>query len=98
MPNHKGQRLGNYLLLDLQGRGSFGEVYMGTYVLLENFAAIKILQAHWMSEGKEDFLCRDLNSKLDLDEVLRKVMDRAIEVVEADRGFLRTGRYMEADL
>ena len=33
-------------------------------------------------------IARDLNSTLDLDEVLQMVMDRVIEVVEADRGFL----------
>jgi nitrate/nitrite-specific signal transduction histidine kinase len=33
-------------------------------------------------------IARDLNSTLDLDEVLQMVMDRVIEVVGADRGFL----------
>ena len=33
-------------------------------------------------------IARDLNSTLDLDTVLQMVMDRVIEVVEADRGFL----------
>src|SRR2546428_1033287 len=33
-------------------------------------------------------IARDLNSTLDLDKVLQLVMDRLIEFVEADRGFL----------
>lgn len=33
-------------------------------------------------------IARDLNSTLDLDEVLQMVMDRIIEVAKADRGFL----------
>src|SRR5271165_6632294 len=33
-------------------------------------------------------IARDLNSTLDLDDVLKLVMDRLIEFVEADRGFL----------
>ena len=33
-------------------------------------------------------IARDLNSTLDLDTVLQLVMDRLIEFVEADRGFL----------
>jgi serine/threonine protein kinase len=56
MSNYQGQRLGNYLLLDFLGSGGFGEVYLGRHILLENFAAIKILQAHWTEEGKGDFL------------------------------------------
>jgi serine/threonine protein kinase len=56
MANHEGQQLGNYRLLGSLGHGGFGEVYLGKHVLLENFAAIKVLHAHWTGVGKEDFL------------------------------------------
>lgn len=56
MSDRTGQQLGNYRLLGSLGHGGFGEVYLGKHVLLENFAAIKVLHAHWTGVGKEDFL------------------------------------------
>src|SRR2546423_3674622 len=43
MPERAGQRLGNYRLHRLLGKGSFAEVYLGEHLYLKNSAAIKIL-------------------------------------------------------
>lgn len=44
--NRAGQRLGNYLLERLLGRGTFAEVYLGSHVHLKRQVAIKILHAY----------------------------------------------------
>src|SRR5579863_236664 len=44
--NRAGQRLGNYLLERLLGRGAFAEVYLGSHVHLKRQVAIKILHAY----------------------------------------------------
>jgi serine/threonine protein kinase len=43
MPDREGQRLGNYRLIRLLGKGAFAEVYLGEHLYLKNYAAIKIL-------------------------------------------------------
>jgi predicted ATPase/class 3 adenylate cyclase len=53
MINRVGQRLGNYHLLRLLGRGSFAEVYLGEHLHLGTQAAIKVLHAHFNSEDSE---------------------------------------------
>jgi len=44
MVDRVGQRLGNYRLIRLLGRGGFAEVYLGQHIRLNMQAAIKVLQ------------------------------------------------------
>ena len=53
MSDRVGQRLGNYHLLRLIGRGSFAEVYLGEHLHLGTQAAIKVLSASLNDEGRE---------------------------------------------
>ncbi len=53
MIDRVGQRLGNYRLLRLLGRGSFAEVYLGEHLHLGTQAAIKILHVQFTSEDSE---------------------------------------------
>src|SRR5947208_3686289 len=55
MTDRVGQQLGNYRLLKLIGRGSFGEVYLGEHQHLNTQAAIKVLNTHFTSEDKDRF-------------------------------------------
>ena len=41
-----GQRLGNYHLIRLLGRGNFADVYLGQHIHLQTPAAIKVLRGH----------------------------------------------------
>ncbi len=45
MADRAGENFGDYILIRLLGRGSFGEVYLGEHVYLGSKAAIKILHA-----------------------------------------------------
>jgi predicted ATPase/class 3 adenylate cyclase/DNA-binding CsgD family transcriptional regulator len=56
MSDRVGQRLGNYHLLRLIGRGSFAEVYLGEHLHLGTQAAIKVLNANLSGEGSEQLL------------------------------------------
>src|SRR5215467_5819501 len=56
MAEHMGQQLGNYLLMQLLGRGSFSEVYLGEHIHLNTKAAIKVLYGQLASHDAEDFL------------------------------------------
>jgi len=53
MIDRVGQRLGNYRLLRLLGRGSFAEVYLGEHLHLGTQAAIKILHVQFTSQDSE---------------------------------------------
>src|SRR5215472_16786542 len=53
MIDRVGQRLGNYRLLRLLGRGSFAEVYLGEHLHLGPQAAIKVLHANLTGEDNE---------------------------------------------
>ena len=55
MADRVGQKLGNYRLLRLLGRGGFAEVYLGEHLYLETTAAIKVLYARIASEDVEQF-------------------------------------------
>ncbi|HEV7235130.1 MAG TPA: serine/threonine-protein kinase, partial [Ktedonobacteraceae bacterium] len=55
MADRMGQQLGNYRLLRLLGRGGFADVYLGEHVHLNTLAAIKVLDTHLSSEGREQF-------------------------------------------
>ncbi len=54
MSEREGQRIGNYHLHRLLGKGAFAEVYLGEHLYLKNYAAIKILHAS-LNEKNEDF-------------------------------------------
>ena len=45
MTDRVGQRLGNYRLTRLLGRGGFAEVYLGEHLRLHTQAAVKVLYA-----------------------------------------------------
>src|SRR6266581_376942 len=53
MSNRVGQRLGNYQLLNLIGRGNFTDVYLGEHLHLNTRAAIKVLHTRLTSEESE---------------------------------------------
>ncbi|HEX4713968.1 MAG TPA: serine/threonine-protein kinase, partial [Ktedonobacteraceae bacterium] len=56
LPVSEGQRLGNYRLHRLLGRGSFADVYLGEHLYLQSSAAIKILQRTLDEEEEQLFL------------------------------------------
>ncbi len=55
MADRVGQRLGNYRLIRLLGRGGFAEVYLGQHVRLNMQAAIKVLHTQLADEDVENF-------------------------------------------
>jgi serine/threonine protein kinase len=55
MADRVGQRLGNYRLVRLLGRGGFAEVYLGQHVRLNMQAAIKVLHTQLADEDVENF-------------------------------------------
>jgi WD40 repeat protein len=56
MADRTGQRLGNYRLTQLLGRGGFAEVYLGEHVRLDTHAAVKVLYTRLASaEEVESF-------------------------------------------
>ena len=56
MVNLVGQRLGQYRLTRLLGRGGFADVYLGEHVYLGSQAAIKVLSALLAPEASSGFL------------------------------------------
>ena len=56
MANLIGQRLGNYRLLRLIGRGGFADVYLAEHIHLGTQAAIKVLQVRLVESNRENFL------------------------------------------
>ncbi len=56
MTERVGQRLGNYQLLRLIGRGGFAEVYLGEHIHLKSPAALKILHAQFTEENAAQFM------------------------------------------
>jgi serine/threonine protein kinase len=56
MPEREGQRIGNYHLHRLLGKGSFAEVYLGEHLYLRNSAAIKILRGSLNEKDEYLFL------------------------------------------
>ena len=51
-----GQKLGNYRLIKLLGKGGFADVYQGEHVYLKTPAAIKVLQMQPTDEAFDKFL------------------------------------------
>jgi predicted ATPase/DNA-binding CsgD family transcriptional regulator/tRNA A-37 threonylcarbamoyl transferase component Bud32 len=56
MADRIGQRLGNYRLTRLLGRGAFADVYQGEHVYLNSRVAIKVLHTQVDAHATEDFL------------------------------------------
>jgi serine/threonine protein kinase len=54
-PNRQGQRLGNYQLERLLGRGGFAEVYLARHLRLQRAVALKVLHASLSSEDVNTF-------------------------------------------
>ena len=44
MVDYTGEKLGNYRLMKLLGRGGFADVYLGEHIYLQTVAAIKVLR------------------------------------------------------
>src|SRR5215471_8583962 len=79
MPNLVGQRLGNYRLLRLLGRGGFAEVYLGEHVYLRSRAALKVLHTSLEDEDIDSFLAEaQLLARLNHPHIVR-VHDFAVE-------------------
>jgi serine/threonine protein kinase len=56
MTTREGQRLGNYRLLRLLGKGAFAEVYLGEHLYLGTYAAIKVIHNSLNEQDEELFL------------------------------------------
>src|SRR6266700_956378 len=55
MTDRIGQKLGNYRLIGLLGRGGFADTYLGEHTFLKTFAAIKVLQTQLLRNDQESF-------------------------------------------
>src|SRR5271167_2484429 len=56
MADRVGQRLGNYRLNRLQGRGASADIYLGEHIYLNSRVAIKVLHSRVDAHAIEDFL------------------------------------------
>ncbi len=56
MVEYTGEKLGNYRLMRLLGRGGFADVYLGEHIYLQTAAAIKVLRMQLTDEALEKFL------------------------------------------
>ena len=56
MDNRVGQRLANYRVIRLLGKGGFGDVYLGEHIHLNTQVAIKVLQTRLVGSYLEQFL------------------------------------------
>jgi len=55
MGDRVGQRLGNYRVIRLLGKGGFGDVYLGEHIHLNTQVAIKVLQTRLVGSNLEQF-------------------------------------------
>lgn len=56
MADRAGQKLGNYRLIRMIGKGGFAEVYLGEHVFLNTPVAVKVMHAQLSREDMEKFL------------------------------------------
>lgn len=57
MADRTGQKLGNYTIVQLLGRGGFADVYLGEHIYLKTQAAVKVLQTRLSTpEDMDNFL------------------------------------------
>ena len=62
MANRVGQRLGNYRLTRLLGKGGFAEVYLGEHLRLHTQAAVKVLYARLASHEEVEGFEREAHT------------------------------------
>ncbi len=55
MTTYEGQQLGNYQLMNVLGKGSFGSVYLGEHVYLGTFAAVKVMNTEIPQQIEDPF-------------------------------------------
>src|SRR5438105_14396422 len=56
MVEYTGEKLGNYRLMRLLGRGGFADVYLGEHIYLQTTVAIKVLRMQLTDEALEKFV------------------------------------------
>jgi Tol biopolymer transport system component len=79
MTGTTGQRLGNYRLVRLLGRGGFAEVYLGEHVRLGTQSAIKLLTTHLSDSEAEKFLAESRTiARLEHPHIIR-ILDFDVE-------------------
>jgi len=79
MADMVGQRLGNYRLMRLLGRGGFAQVYLGEHLRLGTQAAIKLLLLHLSDDDVEPFLAEArLIARLEHPHIIR-ILDFDVE-------------------
>src|SRR5579875_63912 len=68
----KGQRIGNYHLVNVLGKGGFAQVYLGLHCYLKTPAAIKVLHTHLDLADQQRFLQEaQLIARLDHPHIVR---------------------------
>jgi len=78
MADRVGQRLGNYRLIRLLGRGGFAEVYLGEHRHLGTQAAIKVLFAHLGSQTDVE------NFRREAQTIARLIHPHIVRVLDFD--------------
>ena len=78
MADRVGQRLGNYRLIRLLGRGGFAEVYLGEHRHLATQAAIKVLFAHLGSQTDVE------NFRREAQTIARLIHPHIVRVLDFD--------------
>jgi serine/threonine protein kinase len=78
MTDRVGQRLGNYRLLRLIGKGGFAEVYLGEHLRLITQAAIKVLHTRLASEEEIDAFQKEAQT------IARLVHPHIVRVLDFD--------------
>jgi|SRR5579875_1222746 predicted ATPase/DNA-binding CsgD family transcriptional regulator len=73
------QRLGNYRLLRLLGKGAFSDVYLGEHMYLSTPVAIKVLRSQVDSPTLNDFLTEARNISHLIHPHIIRVLDFAME-------------------
>jgi predicted ATPase/DNA-binding CsgD family transcriptional regulator/tRNA A-37 threonylcarbamoyl transferase component Bud32 len=79
MTDRVGQRLGNYRLTRLLGKGAFAEVYLGKHIYLNSQVAIKVLHTQVDTHATEDFLTEARHLSYLMHPHIIRVFDFGIE-------------------